>query len=488
MKKTKNSFFNYDLAFSSSILHFSGILLLFFIINPVSIQALGFEKVWGRQGTDGAMSVRQMNDGSIYVFGSSQQGGLGGYDFTLNKLDSSGNLLWMKDFGTANNDLGLSMCFSNDGFVMVGVSENPLIMNTTDILIIRADSSGHEEWRKTYGNAGNDQCKWISTTPSGGYVLSGFHPDIFGSIDSYILVIDSIGDKVFDSGFGNNNMDVADGIFYVPNNRYAVVSTTQTQGNNDLEISMLDSVGQFEWDTILAEPLENGSQGMYFTSNQRIIAFGESEISAFSAFEFLITSFDTDGHQKWKTIFGGPGREALFGLTEGPDGDLIGTGYSNSISGTQLPVNLAITCTDSSGTVKWVYEFGGPSVDMGYSIIPAMGGGFIAAGYYTDTDQEFYLVRTDPNISASIHDFHPTQQSAVQIYPNPVKDVCKVQLNKISKKLIICDISGAMLQSKALSKELEVDLDFTGMYTGIYLIKVIAEDDQTSVTKVVVQH
>ena len=65
-----------------------------------------------------------------------------GFNVWLLKIDALGNLLWDKTFGGDGNDRALSANQSSDGgFVLTGFSNS--IDSASDILIIKTDDEGN---------------------------------------------------------------------------------------------------------------------------------------------------------------------------------------------------------------------------------------------------------------------------------------------------------------------------------------------------------
>ena len=119
-------------------------------ISGLNAQVPLFEKYYPSPGVDVCFSVRQLPDSSVYLFGYSDNGSAGGYDFKLMKLTADGTPCWTKFYGTAALDFGLFMNRADSfNLILIGTSQNSNSFFGDDVLLIKVDSSGNELWRQT---------------------------------------------------------------------------------------------------------------------------------------------------------------------------------------------------------------------------------------------------------------------------------------------------------------------------------------------------
>lgn len=216
----------------------------------------------------------------------------GSHDIFISKLDPSGNFLWAKHLegmGTSF-DNGWSVVTSASGNIyLTGAFQSTIDFDpsagainltsagSSDIFILKLDSSGNFIWAKQTGGASNDvglsikldESENIYTTgqftdivdfdPNGGtfYLTSA----ISGSTDIFISKIDSTGNFIWAKGFG---CPTVDGGYSIALDSYSNVYTTGfftgtadfdpgagvfnlTSSYQDVFISKLDVSGNFVW-------------------------------------------------------------------------------------------------------------------------------------------------------------------------------------------------------------------------------------------------
>ena len=75
-------------------------------------------------------------------------------------------------------DLGVSVTLTNDGgYALLGVTNSTAFTGDAtkldDVLLIKVDGNGNEQWHKTFGGRGNDSAAKIIQTSDGGYLICG---------------------------------------------------------------------------------------------------------------------------------------------------------------------------------------------------------------------------------------------------------------------------------------------------------------------------
>jgi len=173
MNKGGSGIFNYDI----------------FIMKLNSSGETVWKKIFGGSNNEEeGRSITTTTDGGYVLTGytKSNDGDFSGmnkgyYDIFVMKLNSSGNTVWKKTFGGRDGDVGFSITTTTDGgFVLTGVTTSNdgdftgMNKGSSDIFIMKLNSNGETEWKKTFGGSSNDGGWSITTTTDGGYVLTGY--------------------------------------------------------------------------------------------------------------------------------------------------------------------------------------------------------------------------------------------------------------------------------------------------------------------------
>jgi hypothetical protein len=157
----------------------------------------------------------------------------GGDDYWLVKVNANGDKVWDRSYGGNGYDRPSSMVYTNDGkVVIIGSSDSNIsgdksrnsISSSTDLWVIKVDTSGNKYWDKTYGGSSSDFGQSIIKTPNGGYIVSSTSdsyksfdrsetvlkvptPLVQSTDDYWILELNESGEKLWDKSFGGPTYD-----------------------------------------------------------------------------------------------------------------------------------------------------------------------------------------------------------------------------------------------------------------------------------------
>ncbi len=126
-------------------------------------------EIWSKAYGDGVpFSVQETVDRGFITTGSSSGGIL------LLKVDEQGNEVWKRNFVGVDNrlmDIGASVKQAVDGgFIIVGS------VRVSDMLMLKTDGNGAEEWRKYWGE-GSGWLTDVEETVNGGFAVIGYNDD-----------------------------------------------------------------------------------------------------------------------------------------------------------------------------------------------------------------------------------------------------------------------------------------------------------------------
>jgi hypothetical protein len=159
--------------------------------------------LWAKEYGDSlyqeAQSVMQTADGGFVVCGSRDFTSNGNYDILLFRTESSGNIVWSKTYGGNKGEGSYTVNLNADGTYVLSGYTNSMGYghrgdDSTNIFLMKTDANGDTIWTRTYGGDKQDEAFLSAKTPDGGFIISGFS-DYHTSDSSQMLVIktDSMG-------------------------------------------------------------------------------------------------------------------------------------------------------------------------------------------------------------------------------------------------------------------------------------------------------
>ena len=453
----------------------------FFLIMINSIFSFSqpyYELKFGTPMDDRARSMKQMSDGNIFIAGFSNAGPNGGYDIAIAKVSSIGTHLWTQYYGKLIDEYTLYMNLTSDnGLILCGEAHNAA--TGVDAWIMKIDTAGGVVWSTNIATSVNESLKFIEETGDGGFIACGFQSDSTNSNDVYLIKTDSVGNITWQKTFGGIDNDYADAVRQTSDGGYLISADTKSFGLPDYDIYMIktDSAGNYEWSNLSGGPFADGCQGFIKTSANHYFTYGESIVNWNDPYQFFLQLTDSSGNVVWEKYPGGAGLEAGFNAVETPDGGFIVTGYSNT-NDPNLPIDLVLFKINSQGDSLWSQFYGGPGIDIGYQIIPDIGGGYLVAGTTWNNDNDFYLLKVNDLglITSKIELNEPTK---IKVFPNPNNGSFNIFLEKLLENVEIklFDLYGNLVFRKLYYKEYQIIELNCVLENGIYTLELESEGE-----------
>lgn len=338
--------------------------------------------------------ARSSSDNSNVI--ASSIGNEDGLDFSAIKIDAQGKILWSKTFNSPGEDYLSSIAIAATGDVYLGGYK----LNKDghfDFSLMRLNASGNLKWYKTFETSASDISVHVGVTSSGAVFLSG-------NIDSdtkkhiWILKINDSGDilwsKLYGSSASNGNVNIL-AAAVTKDDGLAVLGINGTRNyfmkmNTDGTIAFTkqhDIVSEFED----ASSLKQVQDGFIFCGK---IKDCTDELCTYI---FAFMKLDPNGNVSWsKNVsrsksqgvqYIGKGKKAV----ETADGGFAFIGQLTD----SVTSKLAVIKTNATGTILWTKAYGHADSYGEYAGIESTtDGGLLFLG--TESSNAF-LIKTDAN-------------------------------------------------------------------------------------------
>lgn len=192
------------------------ILILIFSISTSNAQV---DFIWGKQfGSDRDERTRNLvidSSNNVYVFGKTNgkvgKENFGKYDGFIVKIDSAANTIWTTQIGSKEEDDFFNAAVDGLGNLYItgyiGVDAKNTSLSNMDVLIVKLNSSGEIVWQKQYGTDSIDFGGNIAVGTNGDIYVIGSTTGVMGSAskgksDCFILHLDNEGNQLNVVQFG----------------------------------------------------------------------------------------------------------------------------------------------------------------------------------------------------------------------------------------------------------------------------------------------
>lgn len=169
-----------------------------------SVGNIEWEKMFGEEIIDKGMWVMESHDGSFVFCGQHIISGANGFELHsfLTKVDSSGNIIWDKNYDKPQDIAASFTATSDGGYAIVGS------IDETKVYLLKTDEDGNELWNKTFSNHSEMSCTSIEELSDTSLVFSGFAWRSNFDLDAWVMKTDSLGNMLWDKVFGGEKTEV----------------------------------------------------------------------------------------------------------------------------------------------------------------------------------------------------------------------------------------------------------------------------------------
>ncbi len=358
--------------------------------------ATNWEKSYGNAGfVDTGASVWQTDDDGFIITGLTYSKGTnsGITRVMLAKTDWQGNEMWVK-YDDEGKEGKFVRQTGDGGYIVTG-------SNGGNLFVLKTDKNGDKVWAKTYprpnGKTVEGEC--IQPTADGGYIVAGsINMGGKDGSDMYVTRIDSTGNQQWEKTYGGDDGEVGNGADY----GYSIWPTSDggyILGGSDWSstywpkaaLVKLDANGNQQWYKVYSED-DSRMDGTYISVQQT--RDGGYIWAGIRGGKMCLLKADANGKQQWnKTYENGQ----CYSVQQTWDDGYVFTGSA----GTNADKALVIR-TDSAGNELWMKEMTGLGLGKGFSVQQIGNGSYVVAGLTKkdkSTPDDFYLAELDKDMT-----------------------------------------------------------------------------------------
>jgi hypothetical protein len=385
------------------------IALVIIIIFPIRVfSQITFEHEIGGKLPDFGICAIETKENGFLILGESYSFTHGSQDIYIQKTDKNGLPIWSKNYGGKHAAYaGGVLQLKEEGYIIVGTTENYGNSETPNVYILRINENGDTIWTKSYGTNFGDYGYSITKSDNNDYLITGMTFEYStGKRHILLLKIDSNGNQIWIKNIKYPNSYVAEKIINTHDENYLILAKVPEMAGlpncTHLRILKINNQG----DTLWTEKIENRcylqADCIKLTSDNGYIISGTSigniTDNSFSSDIYLI-KLNSKGNIEWQKQYGG--NDYDFGHDVVQTSDLkyliLGETYRNENYNNYK--DLVLYKVDSEGEIIWSRTFESNGIKLGNSLIETKDSGFLICGTLNNNDglkeDEIFLLKVD---------------------------------------------------------------------------------------------
>ncbi len=357
-----------------------------------------FGEIYGRFAGDNVWSVQQTSDDGYILVGKKAQNPWA----ELIKIDVNGNEQWNKTFG----DFGYmpsGLHFHDGGYIFVGFSQT----YRSPTMLVKTDVNGNQQWNRKFGGTGDYSVYSVQNTLDGGYILAGRKwSDRTGNDarDAILVKTNSNGSEEWRKTFGLDGVITPSSVRETPDGGYILTGITDWHDDIRIDEAWLlktDSNGTEQWNRTIGRAGYDYVNSVQNTLDGGYILAGMKDSRTGSDAWLLKT--DANGNEQWNKTFGLDGLDRVNSVVQTSDGGYVLAGQIDTAKNPDFKGQILyenydawLFKTDANGNLEWTKTIGGLKRDTANFVQETKDGGYVIAGT-TESDSsggsESWLVK-----------------------------------------------------------------------------------------------
>lgn len=383
----------------------------------------GFEKVYGGSANEILRTIYAADDGNLITAGYTESFGYGTVnnpDFYVVSMNTDGDTLWTKTFGSSSPDYAYAITGLIDGYLFAGQSLNPS-NNTYDFFAVKTDINGNAVWQNYYGANGGDYCVSAAAMSGNRILLAGStNSNTYGSFDFFLVTVDEDGNQLAEAHYGGTGSDILKKVIPTHDHGYLMIGNSNSfTPTFDVYAVKVDSNLVMQWSQAFEsagtdygyDAAEDAVGNFYLLANQPTTADSgfikiiQTDSAGLNAVTFPVAVHAGD--------FG-------YGFAALPDGFLITGNTFSQVKGSEF----LLVKTNLTGDTAWSHHYGGLKNEIAFGLLYTADGNIYVVGEtegFGAYNPDGYVVKLDAagtipcpaDVSFTADDSSPCEDQAV---------------------------------------------------------------------------
>ncbi|MHC1593264.1 MAG: NosD domain-containing protein, partial [Methermicoccaceae archaeon] len=337
---------------------------------------------YGGTLSDAARDMQKTSDLGYVLTGYTHSYGTNESDAWLIKVNSSGGEQWNRSYGGLEFQETFSVRQTADGGYVLAGRTGMQSPSSRDGILVKTDSSGTQQWLHTFGGDNEDEFRSVVQTADGGYLLAG-HTRSFGvpGYNGWLLKTDANGTEQWNTTVGGDGYDYLLDIEHASDGGYVMTGYTKPYGIGtiyDVWLVKLNSSGDEQWNTTFgsSSEMEKG-RAVQQTSDGGYVIAGEWYRYADADYNGWLIKTDANGTEQWNATFGGEKSDVFEDVVQTSDGGYAMAGRTRSPDMDNF--DMWLVRADSSGSEMYNCTAGGDWYESAASLA-VDGSGYVLGG------------------------------------------------------------------------------------------------------------
>lgn len=261
--------------------------------------------------------------------------------------------LFQRVYGGDGYDAGAEVIELSDGnFLIAGSSGSYEAGMSSQIMLLKANVTGHKQWTETYGGPFADRAESMVEDVDGNFLIAGYTETTESSYQGYALKVDGNGDTIWTRKYGGDAWDFFYQAVALNDGGFALFGQTYSYGagEGDYYLVRIDAAGDTIWTRTYGGELDEEGKSISLADDGGFFLGGNTKSFGGGSSNMLVVRTDALGDTLWTDVHGGIEDDFCNAIAATADGGyVIGGGTYN-----QTPGKSDVWIQKEGGTQQWV--------------------------------------------------------------------------------------------------------------------------------------
>ncbi len=469
----------------SQLWGFAVVLLAMVGCNPLwGIDELRYDLADAASGAAGASTSATGGNHA----GGGGEGGAGAAPLQISQL-------WSKRFGEDGKQLGQQLAIDKDSNIVLGGSMFGTLSaggqaltsaGSTDLLVMKLDPSGQPLWAKRFGDADEQSLRGLAVDGDGNIVVVGHYQGTiaFGGDnatvsstierDMFLAKLTPQGAPLWVASFGGDGGQYGYDIVVTKNDDLVIVGTFEASvsfggsklvsaGDNDILVACFDSTGAHKWSKRFGDALEQKANDVAVDASGNVLLsgyvrggvdFGGGTLAGGDNHDAFIAKLDSSGGHLWSKRFGDFAEQNVWDIAVDGAGNVTITGdfmgsvdFGGGALSSAGDRDVYLARFDSNGEHLWSKRFGDSMAQRGLALdVDAAGRTLLIGDFAGSVDLGVGAMTSMGNTDVLLAAFGPNGQPlGSERYGDSEAQTGKAAVfNNTKSALLLGDFSGSI--------------------------------------------
>lgn len=372
------------------------------LLGSTNLPGQGWERTYGTPLDESGNNLATTPDGGFILIGTATEADTLARDILLIKTDATGTEQWRKTYGNPEqSEFGNAIQALQDGYVFAATS---LENGYSHMQVYRTDLSGQLLWSVTspLDSLGSRN---IAVLPDGFAITGGRYRSIPDGIGGTFFDTDLAVWKIDDQGaedwlytYGQAQPEEGFDLFWHPNQSLYVTGFTKSEGAGSFDglLLRLDASGDLISSHTYGDIAPNLLYALAPAGDTALWMAGQRTSTGTNADDAYLVLADTSGQELLSQHFPMNGLEIVRDLKVRPDGRLLLTGEIQADESSDYDAFLLQV--DQNYDIEWIRRYGGVLSDGSRSLLSSANQEFTLVGFTRSNGNggaDVYLIHTD---------------------------------------------------------------------------------------------